>query len=391
MSTGQTIAFPLGIARILSRADLDHCDAWKSAFAGKCKDHRFYEIVEQTLDSKFEHSYLLLEDKAGAVRAIQPLFFVQQNLVDGIPALRGPVEAIRRRFPRFLTMRVLMVGNAAGEGHLSACPPEDEDWVANALHATLKTYAQRSKASLVVFKDFPAKYRRVLRNFPANGYTRVPSMPMTELPLRYTDFDHYLSTLGASTRKDLRRKFRKTATAPPITLEVVTDLTPHVDEVYPLYLQVHERSPLKFECLTKEYLCSLGRRMPERARFFIWRQDGKAIAFSVALVHDGTIYDDYLGLDYRVALDLHLYFYTLRDIISWSLAQGLERYRSSPLNYHPKLHLGCDLFPLDLYVMHTAAWLNPIFRQALRFLEPTRHDPVLKRFRNADELHADAK
>jgi predicted N-acyltransferase len=386
-----TIPFPLGVARVLSLADLQNIEEWKTAFAGKCKDHRFYEIVAQTLDSKFEHHYLLLEDKAGQVRAIQPLLFVQQNLVDGIPALRAAVEAVRRRFPRFLTMRVLMVGNAAGEGHLSACTPEDEDWVANALHATLKIYAKRSKASLVVFKDFPAKYRHALRNFSANGYARVPSMPMTELQLRYTDFDHYLSTLGASTRKDLRRKFRKTAAAPPISVEVVTDLSPYVDEVYPLYLQVHERSPLKFECLTKEYLCSLGQRMPERARFFIWRQNGKAIAFSVALVHDGTIYDDYLGLDYSVALDLHLYFYTLRDIISWSLAQGLERYRSSPLNYHPKLHLGCDLFPLDLYVMHTAAWLNPIFRQALKFLEPTRHDPVLRRFRNAHELRADAK
>jgi predicted N-acyltransferase len=382
-----TIPFSLGVARVLSLADLQNCDAWQRAFEGKCKDHRFYEIVAQTLDSKFEHSYLLLEDKTGTVRAIQPLFFVQQNLVEGVPALRGAVDAIRRRFPRFLTMRVLMVGNAAGEGHLSACTPDDEDWVANALHATLKTYAKLSRASLVVFKDFPAKYRHALRNFSANGYARVPSMPMTELQLRYTDFDHYLSTLGASTRKDLRRKFRKTAAAAPISVEVVTDLTPYVDEVYPLYLQVHERSPLKFECLTKEYLCSLGQRMPERARFFIWRQNGNAIAFSVALVHDGTIYDDYLGLDYRVALDLHLYFYTLRDIISWSLAQGLERYRSSPLNYHPKLHLGCDLFPLDLYVMHTAAWLNPIFRPALKFLEPTRHDPVLRRFRNAHELH----
>jgi predicted N-acyltransferase len=387
MSTSLTIPFPLGVARVLSLADLQNITEWRSAFTGKCKDHRFYEIVEQTLDAKFEHRYLLLEDKAGQVRAIQPLFFVQQNLVEGIPALRAAVGAIRRRFPRFLTMRALMVGNAAGEGHLSACAPEDEEWVANALHATLKTYAQLSKASLVVFKDFPAKYRHALRNFPAHGYTRVPSMPMTELQLRYTNFDHYLSTLGASTRKDLRRKFRKTAAAAPISLEVVTDLTPYVDEVYPLYLQVHERSPLKFERLTREYLGSLGRRMPERARFFIWRQNGKAIAFSVALVHDGIIYDDYLGLDYRLALDLHLYFYTLRDIISWALAQGLERYRSSPLNYHPKLHLGCDLFPLDLYVMHTVPLLNKIFRPALRFLEPTRHDPVLKRFRNAHELH----
>jgi predicted N-acyltransferase len=386
-----TISFPLGVARVLSLADLQNVREWDGAFAGKSKDHRFYEIVEQTLGSQFEHSYLLLEDQSGRVRGIQPLFFVQQNLVEGIPALRGVVNAIRRHFPRFLTMRVLMVGNAAGEGQLSACTPEDEDWVANALLATIKIYARQAKASLVVFKDFAAKYRHALRNFSANGYARVPSMPMTELQLRYRDFDHYVSTLGASTRKDLRRKFRRTAAATPISVEVVTDLTPFVDEVYPLYLQVHERSPLKFECLTKEYLCSLGRRMPERARFFIWRQNGKAIAFSVALVHDGTIYDDYLGLDYSVALDLHLYFYTLRDIISWSLAQGLERYRSSPLNYHPKLHLGCDLFPLDLYVMHTTAWLNPIFRQALKFLEPTRHDPVLRRFRNAHEMYADAK
>ena len=386
-----TIPFPLGVARVLFLADLQNFEEWKKAFSGKCKDHRFYEIVEQTLDSKFEHRYLLLEDHSGKVRAIQPLFFLRQNLVEGMPALRGAMDAIRRHFPRFLTMRALMVGNAAGEGHLGACAPEDEDWVANALHATLKTYARQSKASLVVFKDFPAKYRHALRHFSSNGYTRVPSMPMTELQLRYSDFDDYLSTLGASTRKNLRRKFRKAAAAPPINLKVVTDITPYVDEVYPLYLQVHERSPLKFERLTKEYLCTLGQRVPERTRFFIWRQDGKAIAFSVALVHDGTIYDDYLGLDYSVALDLHLYFYTLRDIISWSLAHGLKRYRSSPLNYRPKLHLGCDLYPLDLYVLHTAAWLNPLFRQALKFLEPTRHDPVLKRFRNAHELHADAK
>jgi hypothetical protein len=42
--------------------------------------------------------------------------------------------------------------------------------------------------------------------------------------------------------------------------------------------------------------------------------------------------------------------------------------------------------PLDLYVMHTAAFLNPIFRRVVKYLEPTRHDPVLRRFPNAHEL-----
>lgn len=384
-----SIPFSQGVAQILTLDEVRNIEAWTSAFAGKTKDHRFYEIVADTLGSTFEHHYLALEDSAGKVRGIQPVFFVQQNLVEGIPALGAAVDKVRERFPRFLTMRVLMIGNAAGEGHLSALVPEDEAWVAAALHEVLDPFARQAKASLIVFKDFPASYRKVFADLARTDFARVPSMPMTELSLGYTDFDQYITTLGASTRKDLRRKFRRIAEAEPINFEVVTDLTPFVDEVYPLYLEVHERSPMKFERLTREYLSMLGQCMPDRVRFFIWRQHGKAIAFSVALVNDGTIYDDYLGLDYSVALDLHLYFSTFRDILSWSLGQGLKRYRSSPLNYQPKLHLGCRLFPLDLYVRHTNPVLNKIFRPILKLLEPTRHDRILKRFPNAHELHDD--
>ncbi len=387
----RTIAFRGGIARVLSRAQLVQLPAWQTAFEHVAKDHRFYEIVEQTLQDGFEHHYLALEDESGTVRGIQPVFFVQQNLVEGVPALRGVVDAIRRSFPRFLTMRLLMIGNAAGEGHLGVCRPGDEEWIAIALLAVLETYARNSRASLVVFKDFGARYRETLERFAENGYARIASMPMTTLALRYRDFDEYLSTLSKATRKDLRRKFRRIAKAAPIELEVLTDVTAHVDEIYPLYLQVHERSPMKFERLTKAYFRALGERMADRVRFFMWRQEGKAIAFSLALVHNGTIYDDYLGLDYRVALDLHLYFQTFRDIISWAIAQGLERYCSSPLNYEPKLHLGCDLMPLDLYAMHTSRLLNPIMQRALQLAGPTRHDPVLQRFRNAHELYSDGE
>jgi predicted N-acyltransferase len=385
--SGSIVPIANGIARLVSQDDLQECPAWHKAFQTRCKDHRYYEILERTLHDGFEHYYLLIEDKAGQVRAVQPLFFVRQNLIEGVTGkFRAAVEFVRRTFPRFLTMRVLMVGCAAGEGHLGACASEDEQWVSDALHASLHTIAKQKKASLVVLKDFPASYRPTLRNFSANGYARVPSMPQTRLVLHYADFDEYLKTLGKATRKNLRRKFRKTEGVAPIEMEVVSDISPWVDEIYPLYQQVHDRSPLKFETLTKDYFREVGRRMPEAARFFIWRQEGKIIAFSFCLVHDGTLYDECLGLDYKVALDLHLYFYTLRDIISWSLRQGLKFYCSSPLNYDPKLHLGCDLVPLDLYVRHTVSFLNPIFRQAVKYLEPTRHDPILRQFPNAAEL-----
>jgi predicted N-acyltransferase len=387
MPPGNAIPFPQGVAKVVTLAELQNCGAWRRALQNKCQDHRYYEIVEETLQNDFEHHYVLLEDSSGNVRAIQPVFFVRQNLVEGVPGkIRSVVDVVRKIFTRFLTMRVLMVGCAAGTGDLGACDQRDEAWVANALRASLLTYARRNKASLVVLKDFPANYRSAVETFALSGYTRIPSMPMTRLPLRYENWDEYFRTLSKATRKDLRRKFRKAGRAPKIEMEVVTDIAPFVDEIYPLYLAVHERSPLKFETLTKDYFLAVAERMPERARFFIWRQSGKIVAFSFCLLCGEAIYDECIGLDYSVALDLHLYFYTLRDIITWALQQRLKYYYSNPLNYEPKLHLDCELVPLDLYVRHTSALLNPIFCYLIKYLGPTRHEPVLQRFPNADEL-----
>jgi predicted N-acyltransferase len=388
MPPGDEIPLPQGVAKLVTLAELKNCDPWKLAFQNKCQDHRYYEIVEETLlENDFEHHYLRLEDNSGNVRAVQPVFFVRQNLVEGVPGkVRYLVDGIRKLFPRFLTMRVLMVGCAAGTGDLGVCDENDQPWMATALEAILRTYARKNKASLIVLKDFPATYRPALEPVRSNDYARIPSMPMTRLPLRYENWDQYFRTLSKATRKDLRRKFRKAERAPKIEMAVVTEIAPFIDEIYPLYLAVHERSPLKFETLTKDYFLALANRMPERARFFIWRQNGKIVAFSFCLVCGEAIYDECIGLDYSIALDLHLYFYTLRDIISWALQQRLKYYYSNPLNYEPKLHLDCELVPLDLYVRHTSALLNPIFRHVIKYLGPTRHDPVLQRFPNADQL-----
>ena len=387
MEHSDAIPFSQGAVKVVTRAELQNCPAWKKAFQNKCKDHRYYEIVEETLGDGFEHRYLVIQDQFGNTRAIQPVFFVRQNLVEGVPGKIGSVVGlVRRVFPRFLTMRVLMVGCAAGTGDLGACDANDEAWVANALQASLRTYARQNKGSLVVLKDFPAAYRSALETFQSNGYARIASMPMTRLPLRYQNWDEYFSTLSKATRKDLRRKFRKAGRAPKIEMEIVREIAPFVDEIYPLYLAVHQRSPLKFETLTKDYFRAVAQRMPESARFFLWRQNCKVVAFSLCLVFADKIYDECIGLDYSVALDLHLYFYTLRDIISWALQQGLKYYYSNPLNYEPKLHLDCELVPLDLYVLHTSSLVNPVFRHLIKYLGPAHHEPVLKRFPNADQL-----
>lgn len=362
---------------------------WSTCLETFANDHRYYDLAHHSLGHQFAHHYLVLKDELGRTRAIQPFLMVHQDLTTGMPeSVRRTMEAVRRKFPNFLKWPMLMVGCSAGEGHLvQDSLTGDSAWVARALRESLDKVARRMNALMIVFKDFPRSYRSYLDNLRQAGYTRVPSMPGAQLTLNFADFEEYLQTkLSHKTRKNLRKKFRTAASGPKMTMEVVNDITPFIDEVFPLYQQVLARSQFKFEELTPDYFCQLGKTMPDRARFFIWRQEGKAIAFASCLVHHGVMRDNYVGLDYTVALDYHLYFVTWRDLIVWAKENGCHTYYSAPLNYDPKYHFRLDLAPLDLYVRACWDWLNPIFRLLLPYLEPTRYDPMIKRFSNAHEL-----
>ena len=212
-------------------------------------------------------------------------------------------------------------------------------------------------------------------------------MPGARLSLSYASFEDYLQRkVGKVFRKNLRRKFRKLEDAPAISMEVRTDVSGHEDEIYKLYHQTFTRSEFQFEELNKDYFIELSRRMADRVRFFLWRQNGRLIALSVCMVHDGVLHDLELGLDYSVALDLHMYFVTWRDIVQWAIGQGLKAYHTGPLNYDPKLHLKLELAPQDLYARHTSSLFNPVFKIAMSYLQPARHNPTLRKFPNAAEL-----
>ncbi len=363
--------------------------AWRNAFRAQRKDSRYYELVQETICPDFDFRYFVIQDESGRTQTVQPFFMLDQDVLAGLsPRWQKLAAKIRRIWPRFLFIRTLMVGCAAGEGHLPSSTPTAQQRDAEALSTNICRLARQQGAGLIVLKEFPARYRNILSSFLDRGYARIPSMPMTRLDISgFKDFDDYLAkAIKSKRRNEFRRKFKAAAQSAPIELEVVSDVSDTIDEIYPLYLQVLGRSKMQFEKLTKEYFIEIGRRMPDKARFFLWRQNGKVIAFSLCLVEGDTLYGEYIGLDYSIALDLHLYFYVMRDIISWSIANGYKSIESSGLSYAPKLQMQHELAPLDLYVRHTSPLINPILKRVLPWLEPTGAEPALKQFKNYSEL-----
>jgi hypothetical protein len=373
---------------VVSRADLFGCAPWTSTFTDQRKDYRYYEILDDTLWDQFEYRYFAIVDNKGQVRAIQPFFLVDQDILAGLGAERIYwISLIRRVYPRFLKLRALMVGCSAGEAHLAAAETLPVDIVAETLSNGIVKQARSLNAQLIVLKEFPSRYRKVLHRFVQSGFARAPSMPMTMLDIGYDSFDTYMvKALKSSTRRKLRKKLEATADVADIRLSVTDDAASFVDEIYPLYLQVFERSKMQFEKLTKDFFRQLGQRMSDKVRFFAWRRGNILVAFSLCMVQGDSLYAEYVGFDYTVALDLHLYHYVVRDMISWGISKGYKWFRSSGLNYDPKLHMRHRLDPVDLYVRHTSALANAIFRLALPWIVPVRYDATLKLFPDYKEL-----
>ncbi|MGE5778731.1 MAG: GNAT family N-acetyltransferase, partial [Hyphomicrobiales bacterium] len=102
-------AHPGITVRLASRRELSALQHWQSAFATERKDHRYYELVEDTLTDGFKYGYLIVEDDQ-AVRAVQPFFVVDQDLLAGVSTgFKQMLTRVRGLWPRFMHARTLMV------------------------------------------------------------------------------------------------------------------------------------------------------------------------------------------------------------------------------------------------------------------------------------------
>lgn len=377
-----TFALREGNAAIFARAAEVYPHLWSEGFGEQEKNFFYYELLERTMQAGFSYRYLALAAEDGKWCALQPLLLVDQDLSLSLsPRTVRLLDLLRKAFPRLLRSRMLMAGCLVGNGHLGVLPGFRHPDAVRLLAEALIVYAEYERCPLLTIKDFPAALRPQMQPLQEAGFTRLDGFPPLTLELSFTSFEEYLKTrLSKTTRKGLRRKFRTCAAAtPPITLEVRQDCREVIEEIYPLYLAVARRSEIRFEIFTREYFLALSLTMPGRCRFFIWRQNGRAIAFSYCTIFGDTLTDHDLGLDYAVAHDLHLYYLTFRDLLEWALRQGYRFYRTSPFNYDPKLHLRLELEPVDLFVRHRAPLLNFFLRHFAPRFSPVHSDPVLRK------------
>jgi hypothetical protein len=53
---------------VISRAQLTNCPHWQRSFSSQHKDHRYYEIVDETLHPEFDYGYFAIRDPHGEIK-----------------------------------------------------------------------------------------------------------------------------------------------------------------------------------------------------------------------------------------------------------------------------------------------------------------------------------
>lgn len=327
---------------------------WDSLWPALAEGYDFYLAQQEAGLEGFEFLYLTVH-AADTLVLVAPLFLAHFDM--GLAMDDGPrrwLNKAQRFWPRFLVLKSLFCGSPVSEKGLVGIHADQrgDAQLLQVFSDALCALARQRGAWMMVFKDFMDPDLQALAALRGLGWFQGDSLPTASLSINFATMDEYLGQLGYGTRKDLRRKLRKTDKAGGLEIEAVTDISHCIDQAYRLYLQVHDANEMHFETLTRPFFLNFTRCMPAQTVFFLYWQaaaDGgerRLVGFNFCLQHGDRLVDKYIGMDYAVSRDLNLYFVSFLYNVQWCLDHGKTLYMLSQGGYPVKLQLGAQLIPL---------------------------------------------
>ncbi len=386
LSVGLTVAAPEGRgsgnaglrAEIITDITQVSPEAWSRVYPQVFESYYFFKTLQESGLEQFEWHYILIYEAKELV-GIAPCFLMHYPLDTTI---QGPIKSvllkIKKRSPNFMELRALVCGLPMSQGRIGITG--DPRAVVRAICAAMESLAVSKKISILGFKDFGLRECEWLDALQAEGYYKFESMPSTEMAIPFRSFDEYVKTLNRASRDGLKRKLKKIDRATPLPMEIRERLSEdELDQVHALYTQtLLSHGEMSFEIMTKDFFRRISDNMPAETRYFLWRLEGRIVAFAFCFVSAERMIDYYLGFDYALAYDLHLYFTRFRDLMKWCIENKIPVYEMGNTGYEAKRRLGFGFIRLFVYAKHLNKFINPFFHLLCRCLRPENFDATFK-------------
>lgn len=348
------------IARSIEAFDRDE---WNALFPDELEDWFYYRAVEDAGLAGFEWIYLAIWEH-GRLRAAVPGFVTDYRLDT---TLSGPLKritgAVARVAPRLLGIPLVALGSPVGEichlGFADDCDAADRSRLAARLLERLLDFAAQRRIGMVAVKDASGADDALWSETCGRaGLRRMPGQATALLDLPYRSLDEYLDSLGAGTRKDMRRKLRAREA---VRIEWRRDVDDLIDRVMALYRATLAQAEYRFEELTPAYFRGVMRDPRGHALCATYWLGAQLIGFNLVLHDRRSLLDKFFGMDYALGREHNLYYLSWMENVRYCIEHGLVRYQSGQGLEREKLRLGSRLAPNWLWYRHRNRIVDRVF------------------------------
>lgn len=348
---------------------------WNRLFPHELEDHAYLRAIEHAGLAGFRYQYFAVSDGERLLAAV-PAFRTEYRLDTTVQGgLRRITGSLAKIFPRLLRIPMLSLGSPVTErcriGYApDATAAQRASWL-DAVLTHMDNVAAKQKFSMLAVKDAPLAEPAWQQVCPRHGLRALPGLPGAALDIRWHDLNGYLESLGASARKDLRRKRRAGAA---LDIQWRNDLDGIHDDVRRLYRATLAHAELSFEELTPAYFENVLHAMPGRAYCVTYTEAGKLVAFNLVLRDGERLLDKFLGMDYTAMDRYNLYHVSWLENIRHCIETGVGVYESGQGLHREKLRLGSTLHANALWYRHRNQFIDRVLARVEKLARVGRFD-----------------
>lgn len=366
----------------ISAIDREH---WEACFDRDDVMHSYalQQATEAAGLPDVEFHYLVAEVVERVV-AVVPCFRFRMSLAAIAPAsVNKVVSAVRRVLPGFLYVNVFVAGtpiaickDLLGLSH-AVQDRQREELLRGVLDEVIAR-AKRLGLRLVLLKELTTRLLPQVRHVLAERFILVESAATTYL---------YLGEPGHATYRDrLRKKYRSLMNnrqarfaQAGLRWETCVDFSRHAEQMHALYLQVLDRSKVRFETLNPDFFARLCEHLGSSVFALLCFRGEQLVAFELFLEDERWLHPVYLGLDYRYRDEGALYFNCIYKIVELQEARGKSVVQLGQTSYAVKASLGAVVDRLWAALHHTSPPVHLVLKGIAALLFPPTVVPRTQR------------
>ena len=353
---------------------------WNALFPGAAEGWDYFRACERAAPQGFAPS-ALAAFAGGTPVAAAPLFRLDYRLD---MSLQGPLRPVgdwlNRYLPKLVNVPVLGMGSPLTEecpiGLLSSLGGAERATALEALLAGMSAHAKAEGISVLAIKDVTdADAVWCHDTLVQSGFTRVATLPVATLHLPFKDEQEYLTSLSASTRKDIKRKMKSLA---GVQVEVRDTIDGIEDEIIKLFEETKARRKADYDAfddVPQGYFREVMSTPGGNAKIMLTRVGSELASFNIFFEEKDRIIDKYIGMRYPLAREHNIYFITWMMMVRRCIEKCIPWLQMGQTTYCQKVRMGCKLKRSWVYFKHRNPLINAVFKAAGPRMAFDRMDP----------------